>query len=74
MARLRAIDRARLNEDEQLALILSLRIAEKGLQRSRLGAPAPGLPELEWCKQAIRKLPRKDRERLCRWMDAGMPE
>jgi uncharacterized protein (DUF885 family) len=73
IARLRAIDRSRLSEDEQLALVLSLRVAEKNLQRSRLGTAAPQLSTLEHCKQAIRKLPRKDREHLGRWLASGMP-
>jgi hypothetical protein len=74
VARLRAIDRSRLNEDAQLALVLSLRVAEKGLQRSRLGTSALEPPSLDRCKKMIRKLPRGDREHLGRWMAAGMPD
>ncbi len=72
IARLRAVDHSCLNEDEQLAVVLSLRVAEKGLQRSRLAAPQ--LSPLEQCKQVVRKLPRKDREHLSRWLASGMPD
>jgi hypothetical protein len=72
VARLGAVDRSALSEDEQLALVLSLRVAEKGLQRARVGAATPDLPALEHCKQTIRKLPRKDRDHLARWLTSGM--
>jgi hypothetical protein len=74
IARLRALDRSRFSEDEQLALVLALRVAEKGLQRSRLGVSVPEVPTLDRCKKMIRNLPRRDREHLGRWMASGMPE
>jgi hypothetical protein len=74
IARLQVIDRSGLSEDEQMALVLSLRVAEKSLQRSRLGAAPPSLSPLERCKESIRKLPQRDRERLGRWMASGMPD
>ncbi len=73
ITRLQSIDRTGLSEDEQTALALSLRVAQRRLQRAYLNAEIPGLSALERCKQAIRRLSRGERNQLTRWLAEGMP-
>jgi hypothetical protein len=68
LARLESVDRATLDEDSQLALVISLAMARKKLNR----ADKPGRTGLDRCKEAVRKLPVGERKQLARWIAEGM--
>jgi hypothetical protein len=68
VTRLESLDRTALDEDGQLALVISLAVARKKLNRASRAA-ASGLDR---CKEAIRKLPEAEREHLAGWIARGM--
>jgi hypothetical protein len=68
VARLESLDRTALDADGLLALVISLAVASKKLNR----AARAGAFGLDRCKEAIRKLPEAERELLTRWIGKGM--
>jgi hypothetical protein len=68
VARLESLDRATLDVDSQLALVISLALARKKLNR----AAKAGRAGLDRCKEAIPKLLESERKQLARWIANGM--